>query len=400
VAEDGREEEADWSDQPVRTTIGLTAIAAAATLALTACGGSSTSGNAPQNAPAGEGGDVTVTLTADGCQPTPSSITSGAVNFKVSNKDAGAVTEAELLSGGQILGEQENLTPGLNGGFSLELAKGDYQLYCPGAKQDHWDFHVTGEASKSWKDNATLVTATTDYGKWVVDQVNQLVTGTQAFADAVKAGDMAKASVTYGQARVFYEKVEPVAEIWGDLDKNIDGRIDDFDNPSDFKGFHKIEQAIFEAKKLDGMGPVADELVANVTKLQQLVAKAGYQPAEIANGATELVDEIQKSKVTGEEERYSHIDLLDFKGNLDGSMEAFNTLLPALQKSAPEVAKAVQDRSAAVVAALKPYEQSPGYLNTGYVDYSTVTKDQQKTLSQAVNALGEAMSQVAAKVAQ
>ncbi|HEY0497654.1 MAG TPA: iron uptake system protein EfeO [Kutzneria sp.] len=384
----------------MRTTIGLTAIAAAATLALTACGGSSASGSAPQNAPAGVGGDVTVTLTADGCQPSPSSISSGAVNFKVSNKDAGAVTEAELMSGGQMLGEQENLTPGLDGGFSLELAKGDYQIYCPGAKQDHWDFHVTGDATKSWKDNPALVTATTDYGKWVVDQVNQLVTGTQAFADAVKAGDTAKASVAYGQARVFYEKVEPVAEIWGDLDKNIDGRADDFDNPADFKGFHKIEQSLFEAKKLDGMGPVADELVANVTKLQQLVAKATYQPAEIANGATELVDEIQKSKVTGEEERYSHIDLLDFKGNLDGSMEAFTVLLPALQKSAPDVAKAVQDRSAAVTAALKPYEQSPGYLNTGYVDYSTVGKDQQKVLSQAVNALGEAMSKVAAKVAQ
>ena len=384
----------------MRTTIGLTAIAAAAALALTACGGSTTSGNAPSNTPAGEGGDVTVTLTGDGCQPSPSSITSGAVNFKVSNKDAGAVSEAELLSGGQMLGEQENLTPGLDGGFSLELAKGDYQIYCPGAKQEHWDFHVTGEATKSWKDNPALVTATTDYGKWIVDQVNQLVTSTQTFADAVKAGDIAKASTTYGAARVFYEKVEPVAEIWGDLDLNIDGRIDDFDNPSDFKGFHKIEQAIFETKKLDGMGPVADELVKNVTSLQQLVAKATYQPAEIANGATDLVDEIQKTKVTGEEERYSHIDLVDFKANLDGSMEAFTVLLPALQKNAPDLAKTVQDRDAAVEAALKPYAQSPGYLNTGYVDYSTVTKDQQKTLSQAVNALGEAMSQVAAKVAQ
>ncbi|MFC0439151.1 iron uptake system protein EfeO [Kutzneria buriramensis] len=382
------------------TTIGLTALAAAATLALTACGGGSTSGSAPSNAPAGAGGDVTVALTGDGCQPSPATIGSGAVNFKVSNKDAGAVTEAELLSGGQMLGEQENLTPGLDGGFSLELAKGDYQIYCPGAKKDHWDFHVTGDAGKSWKDNPVLVSATTDYGKWVTDQVTRLVTGTQAFAAAVKSGDLTASGIAYGQARVFYEKVEPVAEIWGDLDKNIDGRVDDFDNPADFKGFHRIEQAIFETRKLDGMGPVADELVKNVTSLQQLVAKATYQPAEIANGATELVNEIQKSKVTGEEERYSHIDLLDFKANLDGSMEAFNLLLPALQKTAPELARSVQDRNAAVEAALKPYAQSPGYLNTGYVDYSTVSKDQQKVLSQAVNALGEAMSQVAAKVAQ
>ncbi|AHI01362.1 iron uptake system protein EfeO [Kutzneria albida] len=380
----------------MRTAHGLIAITAVVGLAVTGCGGGPTT---QASQPSGEGGDVTVQITADGCQPQPGTVNGGVVNFKVSNKDAAAVSEAELLSGGRILGEQENLTPGLDGSFTLQLSQGDYQVYCPGAKQDHWDFKVTGDAKNNWKNNPDLVRATTDYGTWVNEQVGQLVSGTKDFTDAVKAGDADRAKVLYGKARVFYERVEPVAEIWGDLDKNIDGRADDFPDAKDFKGFHKLEQALFEARSLDGTVPVADELYTNVGKLRDLVAKATFQPAELANGATELIDEIQKTKVTGEEERYSHIDLVDFKANLEGSVKAFSLLQPALSKIDADLAKTVQDRAAEVDKALRPYVQSPGYLETGYVDYSTVGKDQQKALSQSVNALGEAMSKVAAKVA-
>ena len=38
------------------------------------------------------------------------------------------VTEAELLDGGKMLGEKENLTPGLSGDFTLTLTAGDYQV--------------------------------------------------------------------------------------------------------------------------------------------------------------------------------------------------------------------------------------------------------------------------------
>ena len=84
----------------------------------------------------GEGGTVTVNLHPDGCAPTPATINAGAVEFKVTNVDADKVSEAELLSSGKVMGEQENLSPGLDGGFSLHLDAGDYQVYCPGAKQE------------------------------------------------------------------------------------------------------------------------------------------------------------------------------------------------------------------------------------------------------------------------
>ena len=43
------------------------------------------------------------------------------------------------------------------------------------------------------------------------------------------------------------------------------------------------------------------------------------QPAQVANGSVDLLGEVAKSKVTGEEERYSHTDLGDFEANVDGA---------------------------------------------------------------------------------
>src|SRR5262249_31789174 len=161
------------------------------------------------------------------------------------------------------------------------------------------------------------------------DQVAQLVTATGKFTAAVEAGDVATAKSLYGPARVFYERIEPVAESFGDLDPEIDGRADDAATPADFIGLHPTAQARFPNNTTADMGPIAQGLVANVAKLQTLVATETYQPADLANGASELLDEVASSKITGEEERYSRIDLLDFQANLDGAKEAFTLLEPA-----------------------------------------------------------------------
>lgn len=343
-------------------------------------------------------GTVQITLTSDGCQPKPAKVHAGPVTFQVKNSGASRVTEAELLSGGRMLGEQENLSPGLSGGFSLHLSAGKYQIYCPGAGQEKWDFTVTGQSKSSWKDNPALVKATQQYATWVRSEVGRLVDGTKKFAAAISSGDMQQARKLYPAARVHYERVEPVAEIWGDLDRKIDGRISDFAKPENFSGFHKLEQLMFAKHTLDGAQPVAATLVKNVQRLQELVGKATYQPAEIANGATALIDEIQRTKVTGEEEQYSHTDLVDFAGNLAGAKKAFEVLEPALRKKAPDVVTTVRQRLQDVEQALAKYRSDPGYLDTGYVEYTEVSKQQRRELSQKVNALGSELSKIAAKV--
>ncbi len=85
-------------------------------------------------------------LTNDGCAPEPATVAPGDTKFEIENQDASKVSEAELMSEdlSHVYGEKENLTPGLAGSFTLDLAAGAYKIYCPGAKQDTWSFTVEG----------------------------------------------------------------------------------------------------------------------------------------------------------------------------------------------------------------------------------------------------------------
>lgn len=369
------------------TVAGPIVIACAATL-LAGCGGGAA-------APSGPTTEVRISLSDAGCEPTPATAPSGPVRFSITNTGSAKVTEAELQKDGKILGEKESLTPGLSGDFTLRLDVGAYSVYCPGAAKDTSTFAVTGGAPPGGgpAPDTDLATATRGYHDYVVGEVDKLVTGTKEFTDAVRAGDMAKARAAFGPARMHYETVEPVAESFGDLDPDIDARIDDVKDPSRWTGFHRIEKAIWADNSLAGMAPVADKLDADVNTLKTKVGGETYQPAELANGASDLLTEVSTSKVTGEEDRYSHTDLYDFQSNIEGARECFELLKPALAAKNPDLARQLEARFTDVADGLSKYKQGDGY-----VDYSTVPEDQRRKLADAVNALAEPLSKVAGQV--
>ncbi|MDT7557719.1 MAG: iron uptake system component EfeO [Pseudonocardiales bacterium] len=372
---------------------GAAARVCAATL-LAGCGSSGGSGAA---APSGPTAAVKIALSDAGCEPTPASVPAGPVKFSVTNSGSAKVTEAELQKDGKILGEKESLTPGLNGDFTLRLdGGGAYSIYCPGGAKDTWTFTVTGGAPSTPADTS-LAVATKGYHDYIVAEVDQLVPTTKTFTDAVRAGDIAKAKAAFAPARVHYESVEPVAESFGDIDPDVDARIDDVKDPSQWTGFHRIEKALWVDKSLAGMTPIADKLDADVNTLKTKVATETYQPAQLANGAGDLLTEVSTSKVTGEEDRYSHTDLWDFQANIDGARKCFELLKPALAAKNPDLAQQLEARFTDVVSGLSQYKQGSGN-NAGYVDYSTVPQDQRRKLADAVNALAEPLSKVAGQV--
>ena len=272
---------------PQRTRVA--AIAAIAVLAAAGCASSPTS---PASSGSAKANTVTVNLTPQGCAPKPARISAGEVTFNVANQDADAVTEAELRTADltHILGEQENLTPGLSGAFTLDIQPGSYTISCPGASQSRWTLTVSGKATgASWQSNAQLTAAVAGYSSYVNQNVASLVTHTQAFCRAIGDGSMTQARLLYPKARVSYERIEPVAEIWGSLDTSIDGR---WENPvtvkSQFTGFHRIEQLLWEDNTLAGAPELCAGLVRNEQQLLTLVRKAQYNPLELASGATDL----------------------------------------------------------------------------------------------------------------
>jgi len=362
-------------------------------LGLAACGSSS----ATDTSASAGARTVTVTLVESGCAgPSLRPSRAGATTFQVTNSGAAAVSEAEILQGERVLAEKENLAPGLSGSFSVSLDPAEYSLYCPGAATEKTPFTVTAAPSASGPTQSTspeLDKAVASYQAYVKDQAGQLVVATRGFAAAVTAGDVAKAKSLFGPTRAFYERIEPVAESFGDLDPGIDARENDVDDPAQWGGFHRIEKALWVSGSTAGMVPVARKLVADVEKLQGLAATAEYQPAQLANGASELLDEVGKSKVTGEEDRYSHTDLYDFAANVEGARKAYQLLEPELKTKDAALATTIDQRFTDVTTALAAYRDGPGY-----VDYSTVGQPQRRALAQKVDALAEPLSHVSALI--
>jgi iron uptake system component EfeO len=363
------------------------------------CASTSSGGGSP----AGSSGSarVSIALTSHGCEPSPASIAAGPVDFTVNNPSAGAVTEAELRTKdlAHILGEQENLTPGLSGGFSLTLNPGTYVVNCPGADQAQWRLTVTGDATAQASTSPALSAATAGYARYVTHNVAGLVSHTRALCQATNAGNLAAAKLRYPQARVYYERIEPVAEIWGGLDTSIDGR---WKNPvtvkSQFVGFHRLEQLLWDGGSLRGAAALCAGLVHHEQQLKTLVSKAQYTPLELASGATDLINEAATAKISGEEERYSNTDFVVFAANVEAAQAVVGLLTPYLKTNHASALAQIEARHAAVMSLLATYQRAPGYDSTGYVNYDAVDDAARRTLSGAVNAYAEALSALSGEV--
>jgi iron uptake system component EfeO len=375
-----------------RLLVSVPALIATAALVSACGGGSSTAKSASAQS------TVNIALTPAGCAPKPATVQAGQVDVNVGNKDAGAVSEAELRTSdlSHILGEQENLTPGLSGGFSLTLQPGRYVFNCPGASQMHWTFTVKGKTTgQAWNKNPALVNAVGQYTKYVDRNVAELVNSTKQMCTAIGTGNLSAAKVAYPPARVYYERIEPVAEIWGALDTEIDGR---WDNPvtvkSQFMGFHRIEQILWENNTLAGTAQLCAGLVQHENQLETLVQAATYNPLEMASGAADLINEAGTAKVTGEEERYSNTDLVVLQANVDGAQEVVDLLRPYLKTKDSGLLRQIDTTDAAATKLVSTFKAKPGYDDTGYVEYSTVLDTDRAKLSKTLAAYDKALSKL------
>jgi iron uptake system EfeUOB component EfeO/EfeM len=232
----------------------------------------------------------------------------------------------------------------------------------------------------------------TRYRTWVQGQAQHLVNATLTFADAVRAGDLKRARALYPNARVYYERVEPIAESFSTLDKQIDARAGDVPANS-WTGFHPLEKLLWVSDTTTGGAALATRLVADVTAVNSVATRLALTPAQIANGAVQLLNEVSANKITGEEERYSHIDLVDFEANVRGARQAFVAVRPLLTRNDGELAQEITARFDDVERTLDRYRRGGTF-----VRYTTLTQADTRKLSAVVDALAEPLSRVSAAI--
>jgi iron uptake system component EfeO len=411
------------SDRRVRVA-GTAVLVPAVVALLAACAGAqpasgtSTASSASTVAPVTKGvSRVSVELVAgasgDECHLSHRTAKAGPVTFTVENTSATGITEVEVVQSQRIVGEKENLAPGLAPvTFTSTLTGGTYALVCPGAVTPSVPFTVTGTAPvQSGSDaRAQLTAGTKTYGAYVANTLADMVTAVRNLRTAVDSGDVAAAKAKYALARPFYEKVEsdvagfvlPGADPTdnrGNLDYLVDMRASNLDPAVGWHGFHAVERDLWQRGRITASTKtLAAELVKNVEKLQSLAKTLTYKPEDLANGAAGLLEEVQSGKIKGEEELYSHLDLVDFAANVEGAEQAFANLQPGLQRIDPTLARQVTARFADVTKALQAYRdpKQPG----GYQAYTASLKAKDAaSLARVVQSLQEPLSRIAEKVA-
>ena len=208
----------------------------------------------------------------------------------------------------------------------------------------------------------------------------------------MEAGDIEAAKAAYPAARVHFERIEPVAGAFGDLDPDIDGREGDIP-ANEWGGYHRIEKALWIDDTTDGLDVTIKELRNDVANLNDIAIKADFDPVDIAQGSVDLMAEVSSSKITGEEERYSHTDLWDFEANVEGAETGFEALEPALKQANPELVDEIEQQFDDMYALLDQYRKGDGF-----VLYDTLSTKQTQELSQQVDALAESLSKVPSEV--
>ncbi len=246
----------------------------------------------------------------------------------------------------------------------------------------------------SSNDKKALDKATSEYKTFVEGQIDQLLTDTEKFASLLKEGKLDEAKKIYPLIRMSYERSEPIAESFGESDVKIDFRLADYmdENKTEegWSGFHRIEKILWEQNTTSGTETYANQLVNDIKELKAKVATVEVTPDMMLTGAVDLLNEVATSKITGEEEIYSHTDLYDFRANIEGAEKIFQLFKPLIKNKDEKLVASLEKEFKNVNSLLDKHMKDSQH----YKLYTDLTKEDTKELAEAVTKLGEPLSQM------
>ncbi|MFJ4896553.1 MULTISPECIES: iron uptake system protein EfeO [unclassified Streptomyces] len=343
-------------------------------------------------------GAVQVVAKDDSCEVSKKKLPAGHVELAVQNKGSKVTEVYVLFPDDRIVAERENIGPGTKATITAEIKAGSYEIACkPGMKGHGIRQKLEISGGSAAKRSPEMDKAVAAYRTYVQDQADATLPKAKLFTDAVAAGDIEAAKKAYAESRLGWERTEPVAESFGDIDPKVDVRADGLEDGQKWTGWHRLEKALWQDKKLGTEEKaLAPTLQKDLLDWQKRVGTAEITPTSMANGAKELLDEVATGKVTGEEERYSHTDLIDFKANVEGAEKSYELLKPIASKNDAALSATLDKRFAELNKLLDTYRKDK--TSYEFTSYEKVGKADRKDLSDAVNALAEPLSRLAAAV--
>ncbi|MFT4266882.1 MAG: iron uptake system protein EfeO [Xenophilus sp.] len=339
---------------------------------------------------------VTVTIQGNVCQPNEITVPAGRTTFTIVNNSSRAL-EWEILDGVMVVEERENIAPGFSQSMTVKLQPGEFDITCGLLSNPRGRLRVTpSAASQAEAARPSLVAYVgplAEYRVFLALEAGTLQDAVQALADAIRAGDLAQARALYAPAHQAYRRVEPMAELFADLDQRLNARADYFEkreaDPA-FTGFHRIEYGLFAPGQgdLKALAPAAGQLMADVGQLKERLRALDIPPERLASAAAKLLRRVADNLPAGGEDRYGPAEAAGLQGTLEGTKKLADLLSPLLAKAAPALDQAIGQRFAAFSAALDPYREGEGF------KAATLDEAQRKAVAEPVRALAEEFGKV------
>lgn len=339
-------------------------------------------------------GAVQVAITSKACEPNSISVLAGERTFEIANKSDRPV-EWEILDGVMVVAERENIVPSFKQTLKVRLAPGDYEVTCGLLSNPRGTLHVAhSEEADATPARATMrnfLGPLSEYKFYLGRQSGAAIRGASELADAIKAGDLAKAQALYVTARQPYKRIEPVVHRVSDLQNTIDPVVDNFEkreNDPAFLGYHRIERGLFEAKSLDGLTPIAERLVADLTILDTRLRALTMTPDVLTDSAGAFATQLSRNRLSAGESRYAQTELTDIEANLDGIGKIVGLLRPVVKPVDPTLADKIDATFSATEGEVAKRKR-----DSGLPPFSTDT-EQRKELAAAFTNLAEALNQL------
>ncbi|NWA01773.1 iron uptake system protein EfeO [Pseudomonas gingeri] len=338
--------------------------------------------------------EITVSILPHSCEPNALTVSAGQNSFRILNKSDRAV-EWEILDGVLVVEERENIAPGLSQVINANLAPGDYAITCGLLSNPRGTLHVTptaaSEAAAQARPSMTaFIGPLSEFRVYLSLQGSALIQAVDALEQAIAAGDLSQAQALYVPARVAYQGLAPAAQRLSELDNGINARADYYEKREQdpgFGGFHRIEYGLFQQRNLDGLLPIAQHLRADVATLKQQLLAQSLPPEQLVSIVARSMHSIAETRgSSGEEERYSHVDLNGFAANLQATRKVIDLLRPLLVKSAADLLPKLDSAAVALDAEFNGLKTADGY-----VAYDTVSAEQRKQLADKAKVLADAL---------
>lgn len=338
--------------------------------------------------------EVVVNINAHSCDPNELSVPAGHASFRIVNRSDRAV-EWEILDGVLVIEERENIAPGLSQVINANLQPGDYAITCGLLSNPRGVLHVTptaasDAAAKAKPSMVAFVGPLSEFRVYLASQSSALIKAVTALNQAIASGDLSQAQALYLPARAAYQRLAPAAQRLAELDNSINARADYFEKREQdpaFVGFHRVEYALFQQRNLDGLNPVAERLLADVTTLKQQLLAQALPPEQLVNIVVRNLNTLADVRAaSGEEERYSHGDLNGFAGNLETAHKVVELLRPMLSKSAVDLLPKIDTALSDFDNVLNSFK-----VKDGYATYDTVSGEQRKQIADKAKALADAL---------